>query len=155
MIACTKGVIRSARYMDDGYAIAKDISTLQEVRRRLKEIADRAGLTINEKRTHIFNMETDVVTFLKKRTFLTATGKIVMRLTRKNITEEMKRLKYQQREYAAGRMPLSVIIQSHECWCSYARKYQAYHALVAVTDRYCKYFNIPWKEARKAWKKKR
>ena len=90
--------------MDDGYAVCSDKSAaavIEEIREQTKAL----GLTINEKRTCKHYMKNESVTFLKKRTFIDE-GKIVMRLTRKNVRLELSRLKYQAQKVKEGVMPI-------------------------------------------------
>lgn len=155
MIACNPDVLGSGRYMDDGYAITKTLEAAHKVEQDFIAAAQRKGLVVNEKRMQIYNMEKDVITFLKKRTSMTESGKIIMRLTRENIRDEIRRIKYQKKEYDAGRMPMESIEQSIECWSAYAVKYQSYKARVRVLDCYAKTFGIPWENVRKYLKKRK
>jgi hypothetical protein len=155
MIECDPNVIAYGRYMDDGYIIMKSKEDLRDLSQRFKIKCNDMGMILNEKHTKMSWMEKDSITFLKKRTFVSETGKIVMRLTRKNVTFELRRLKMQRKALDRGEMPMSSIRDSFQCWCSYARKYNSYHAMVTVTKRYCEYFNIEWSEAKRLWKKKK
>lgn len=149
MIACDPDVISSGRYMDDGYAIVPTLEAAHRIEGKFRDKAKSLRLTVNEKRLQIYSMETDVVTFLKKRTSMTETGKIIMRLVRKNVRDELRRIKFQKEQFDAGRMQMRPIEQSIEEWCAYARKYHAYKARVRVLDTYAKTFGIPWEKVRK------
>lgn len=152
MLACDPDVIRSSgRYMDDGYIIVRTLDAAHRVIAKYRTKAEQMGLIVNEKRLQIYNMSKDVVTFLKKRTSITESGKIVMRLTRENVRNEIRRIKYHKKEYDAGRMPMYAIEQSIQCWISYASKYNSYKARIRVLDFYAKIFNIPWDVIRKRY----
>lgn len=57
-----------------------------------------------------------------------------MRLTRKNIADEKRKIGYLKEEYEAGRMPMSAVLQSYQTWRSYAQKYNSY-GVVGNMDR--------------------
>lgn len=149
MFACNPDVIGSGRYMDDGYAITATKEAARKAEQDFRRKAGQLGLSVNEKRLQIYNMEKDVVTFLKKRTSMTESGKIIMRITRENVRNELRRIKFQKEQFDAGQMSMSAIKQSIECWSNYAAKYQSYKARVRVLDYYAKTFEIPWKEVQK------
>ena len=138
---CTqKDVLGNGRYMDDGYIIAKSKSYLQDQFLELERRSKRLGLKLNYKRTKIYDMSKEPVTFLKKKTLITDTGKIVMMITRKNVNNEIRRLKYYYEEYKEGRVPLESIQQSMTSWLSYANNYHSYYSIELVKDLYFKYF---------------
>ena len=154
MIECDPAIIASGRYMDDGYFIAKRKNDIKNLVKRFEFGCKKKGLEINPKHTKLHWMEKDSITFLKKRTFITETGKIVMRLTRENVTMELHRLDQQKKAYDRKLIPMKAIEMSFQCWCSYAIKYNSYHSMITVTRRYCDRFNVSWEEARALWKKK-
>lgn len=124
-----------ARYNDDSYFICRD---RQEALRCLEAITAKAaelGLEIHKTKTKIHSLATDDFVFLKKRVHITDTGRIILRLTRANIRREEERIRLQREEYDAGRMPLQAILQSYQCWRSYAQTYNA-HEAVHRMDRY-------------------
>ena len=124
-----------ARYNDDSYFICRD---RPEALRCLEAITAKAaelGLEIHRAKTKIHNLASDDFTYLKKRVHITGTGRIVLRLTRANIRREEARIRLQRAEYDAGRMPLRTILQSYQCWRSYAQSYNA-HEAVHRMDRY-------------------
>ena len=118
-----------ARYNDDSYMI---LPTRAEAEHCLQELTRKAaeyGLEVHPRKTKIHNLASDDFVFLKKRVHITDTGRILLRLTRANISREEKRIRVQRAEYDAGRMDPSVILQSYQCWRSYAQKYNAYGAV--------------------------
>ena len=104
---------------------------LNEIKKKAKEL----GLEINERKVKIHNLASDDFVFLKKRVHLTDSGKVILRLTRANIIREEQRIRDHMKEYNAGRMPFMVILQSYQCWRSYAKTYNAY-AAVGRMDKY-------------------
>lgn len=123
-----------ARYMDDSYMILPNREYAEYCLKRIKEKVQAKGMEINDKKTVIHNMTSDDFVFLKKRIHIADTGKIIMRLTRKNFKEEKQRIRHQRAEYDAGRLPLYSIIQSYNSWRGYAKKYNSYHTVGKMDD---------------------
>lgn len=123
------------RYNDDSYIIHPNreyaLHCLDGIRRKAEEL----GIEIHEGKTKVHNLATDDFEYLKKRIHITETGKIIFRITRKNILREENRIRTQAEEYQAGRIPLRTVLQSYQCWRSYAQKCQCYDA-VGNMDRY-------------------
>lgn len=80
------------RYMDDGYIISNSKKYLNFCLDVIIEICDILQVKLNLKKTHIFKLSTGF-SFLKRKYLLTNTGKIVIRLARKNIIYERRKLR--------------------------------------------------------------
>lgn len=123
------------RYNDDSYIIHPSreyaLRCLEGICRRAEEL----GIRIHTRKTKVHNLATDDFEYLKKRIHITETGKILFRITRKNIQREEERIQSQAEEYRVGRIPLHTVLQSYQCWRSYAQKCQCYGA-VGNMDRY-------------------
>lgn len=113
------------RYMDDLYVISEDIDKLQEARRDITKMSEALGLQINEKRTQIVKFDGGHFTYLKKRFYITPSGKIVMRLAPANVRRRRRKLKSQKRLYDNGKIGLDAVEQSYQSWRSYASKCNA------------------------------
>lgn len=150
-LECSPLVLRSGRFMDDGYAICRTKKDAQKILDEVYEYSYMLNLEINPKHTRISYMKTDSIIFLKKRTRITKTGKIIMRLTRENVKSELKRIDYQSRSKI---QPMESIIQSFKAWSSYALKYGAYYQVVKVSHYFSTIFNIQYKEVKELWTKK-
>lgn len=155
MIAATKGVLDSGRYMDDGWAISGNRDVLVDLNERFSRKAAAMGLTVNKKHTGITCMEHGSVTFLKKRTSISETGRIVMKLDRRNVRDALRRIKWQKAALDAGEMPMEAIVQSFECWCAYARKIDGNKQALRVANVWAETFGVPWEEALRAVNGKR
>lgn len=129
------GVHCFARYNDDSCLIHQDRRYAEHCLKRITAKAAELGLEVHLAKTRIHNLATDDFTFLKKRVHITDTGRIIFRLTRANIRREESRIRDQRAEYDAGRMKLAAVLQSYQCWRSYAKKYNAYGA-VGNMDKY-------------------
>lgn len=142
-------VLAYGRYMDDGYAICHTLEDARQALKDIRRISSELGLVINDNRTGISNMRTDSVVWLKKRTHLTDTGKIIMQITRENVRNELRNLKRQKRLVDNGEMPVDVVYQSILCWCSYANKYNSKKQVYRVAQEFSRIFNVPWDIAKK------
>lgn len=161
MLMCDRRVLDSGRYMDDGYAICHTKEDARSVLSDIRKMSDKLRLTLNEKRTRIFWMKKDSVVWLKKRTFISDTGKIYMEITNRNVRDEIRRIKKQKELIDEGLMPRFVADISIECWCAYAKNYNSYNKMWRVVDFYSETFGVPWSECKvllrrthKGWRKK-
>ena len=154
MLACNPKVIDSGRYMDDGYAICHTKEDAREVLNSILNMANKLGLVINQKRTKICWMKKDSVTWLKKRTSISNSGKIIMRLTRENVKEELHRLNVQKKLVDSGIMPREIADISIECWCAYAMGYDSRKIMMRVVKTYMQLFDVPWNVAKILFKRR-
>jgi hypothetical protein len=125
-----------ARYMDDSYLIHHDIHYLKYCLNVMKELSSRLGLTYNEKHTYIVPFATGNFTYLKRRFFLTNTGKIVMRIDPKTITKNRQLLKKQFKLLQQGKIELESIFQSYQSRLSYFKKCRTYYSRLNLEKLY-------------------
>lgn len=144
MLACEPCVLASGRYMDDMWAICHTKEEARRVLEKIIQVSEMLGLVLNMKRTRISYMKTDSVLWLKKRTFIDDNGKIIMQLSRKNVTDKIKQLYYQKEKVDAGEMPIRVAFDSMQCWCSYAVKYKSRKQMIRVVKVFMELFDVPW-----------
>ena len=119
------------RYMDDSHLIHKDIDYLQYCLQVVEEMAADIGLNLNQKRTQIVRLD-EHFEYLKKRIHMTETGKVIMRLTRKNITKRRQLLRKQKQMLDEGRIQFETIRQSYQSWRGYAIKYDSYQTVQSM-----------------------
>ena len=114
------------RYNDDSYLIHEDIEQLKYCLQEIDNRCQELGITLNTKRVKLIKFkDRQVFTFLKKRFLLTASGKVVVRLSKKNIVNQRRRLRKYRKLLDAGEIKEESIIQSYDCWRSYAEKYNS------------------------------
>lgn len=114
------------RYNDDSYLIHEDIEHLKYCLQEIEKHCEELGITLNTKRVKLIKFkDRQVFTFLKKRFLLTASGRVIVRLAKKNITNQRRRLKKYKRLLDVGERKEESIIQSYDCWRSYAEKYDS------------------------------
>lgn len=86
------GIKGYGRYMDDGNLIHESREYLETTcREALKAKAEDLGLTLNQKKTRVTPL-TDTFTFLKTRFTLTATGKVILKVSRRSTTTIRRKL---------------------------------------------------------------
>lgn len=82
------------RYMDDFIIISESKEKLKEVRHFIEEYLETRGMKLNDKKTQLFVI-TQPINFLGFDYHLTATGKVIMKMARRAITREKRRIKKQ------------------------------------------------------------
>lgn len=115
------------KYMDDSYCLYDDIDYLFFIEQQVRIMSADIGLELNG-RTRVVPL-TDGFMYLKKRFRLTESGKVVVRLSRNNITAHRVKIKKQAKKGIDAK-------QSHECWRGYAKHYNAHDTLVSMDALY-------------------
>ena len=82
------------RYMDDIVILGNSKEKLREVKSFINDYLAERGMALNTKKTQLFKI-TQPISFLGFDYILTETGKIVMKMNRKTVTREKKRVKKQ------------------------------------------------------------
>lgn len=114
-ITIVRGHRRAGRYMDDIYIIHHDLDYLKETLNGIYEQAEKLGLYINEKKTHICRLS-DRFTYLQMRYQLTDTGKVIRRVKPETITRERRKLKKYRKLLDKGEVTYENIKQSYKSW---------------------------------------
>ena len=114
-ITIVRGHRRAGRYMDDIYIIHHDLGYLKETLKGVSEQAEKLGLYINEKKTHICKLS-DKFAYLQMRYQLTETGKVVKRVKPATITRERRKLKKYKKLLDNGEVTYKNIEQSYKSW---------------------------------------
>ena len=147
-IAGDPHVIDAGWYMDDGYIITHTKDEARNALTRVIALSDKYHLQINFKRTKINWMEKDTVLWLKKRTHLTPSGKIIMKLVPGNIKDQIMRINEYKYMIDKGWMPQEPADISIMCWMTYSKPYNSNYQRLRVLRHYCNKFNIPWNTVR-------
>lgn len=154
MLACEPSVIASGRYMDDMWAICRTKEEASAALNKIVTMSAQLGLELNMNRTRISYMKKDSVVWLKKRTRIDDNGKIVMQLSRKNVADKIKQLRYQKRMIESGKMPRRVAFESMQCWCSYAVKYNSRKQMLRVVKTFMELYEVPWDVAKRLFRRR-
>lgn len=108
------------RYMDDFVLIHEDRAVLENALNVITEKLAALGLTLNAK-TQIAKLEQGV-TWLKWRFILTDTGKVIMKISRKSVIKERRKLKRMAALAASGRIPVDALKESFDSWKAHAQR---------------------------------
>ena len=117
-----------ARYMDDGYAIFRTKEGAIKVRELLYKWAAELKININPKKIKILKLSQSFI-FLKKRFFLTNTGRVVIRLNRDNIYKHKRKIKKLLGLVNQGKLALEDVKAAHSSWMGQASKFHNYKAI--------------------------
>lgn len=137
-----------ARYNDDGYLIHESKEYLQECLARIKDLCRELKITLNLKKTHIVKLSHGFK-FLKARIYLTASGKIVKKISKKSIVAERRKLKKLKIKLRSGIIDYKHIEMQYQSWRAFAKKFDAYHT-ISNMDKLYKELYIDDKEVKAA-----
>ena len=126
------------RYMDDFYIISEDIQLLKNILIKIKEVSCELHLTLNDEKTIIYPFSHfPVFTFLKCRTNITNTGKIIMRNVPGNYKAKRHLIKKQAKLINDGMIDENYALQSYKTWEQYAlRRKQSYKSVKNIRKFY-------------------
>lgn len=127
---CTivKGCKYYGRYMDDLYVIHHDKEFLKQLLVEIEQYSNELGLKLNTKKTQINRIDKCFI-FLKLRTRLTPTGKVIRNPSKKNITRMRRKLKkLKKKDYISD----NELIQLNKSFIGNLKKYQSYHTIQSL-----------------------
>ena len=110
-----RGVRRYGRYMDDIYAICRTKEELESVIAGISEQAESLGLFINRKKTRIVKLS-GKFKYLQVKYSLSASGKVVKRISPQSVARERKKLKAYKRLLDKREMEYPLIEQAYKSW---------------------------------------
>lgn len=129
------------RYMDDGYLIHRDKKVLTACLEKIKELCDKLGIVLNQKKTQIVKLSHGF-TWLKTRFFLTETGKVIRRISKSSIVRERRKLKRLYKKLLAGKISMDDVRHSWASWLGYARRFRSYKTILNMQVLYVRLFVI-------------
>jgi hypothetical protein len=124
-----------ARYNDDGYLIHPSKEYLQECLEQMKVICDWLHIRLNVKKTQIVKISHGFK-FLKARIYMTASGKIVRKISKKSIVTERRKLKKLKVKLEQGCIDMPHIEMQYQSWRSFAMKFDAWHTVQNMDKLY-------------------
>ena len=133
-----------ARYMDDGYLIHPSKEYLKKCLAGIKEMCDRLGITLNERKTQIVKLSHGF-TWLKVRFFLTPTGKIVRKMYKRSITVMRRKMKKLAAKLAEGRIAFEDVTTMWQSWRNYALKHDAWRTVQSMAALFDRLFIYDWR----------
>lgn len=134
------------RYTDDSYIIHESKDFLNQVLNGVLEIANKLGLVINPKKTHIAKIS-QTFTFLQIKYSITETGRIIKRINSKAITRERRKLKAYKRLLNNKRITYQEIENIFKGWMASNYKNMSMQQITNMTQLYYNLFEeVPkWK----------
>ena len=147
------GIKGYARYMDDGYLIHESKAHLKHCLRRIYEVCQELGITLNPKKVRIRRLS-DGFDFLKVRFRLTTSGKVVRRGNRESIRIMRRKLKkfkdwldhgrvvHIHGETARKAFPLQDICSAYASWRSHMAKGHNYWRIKRMDDYFMDLFGL-------------
>ena len=133
-----------ARYMDDGYVIVNNKEEAKLCQKRIIEECKKLNIIINPKKFKIHKIDRCFV-WLKKRIFVTDTGKVIIRPSKNAVTRERRRLKKFAKKLEQGKIPYKDIERSYMSWRGdIIKNYKCvYHIIHNMDKLYNKLFIEP------------
>lgn len=123
-----KGIHGYGRYMDDTYAICRTKEEAQEIIEDMRRLCAELGINLNMKKTHIHKLDT-TFSFLQTRFTLTENGYVIMRIGRKSMMRNNKRLNKLSNKLAQEEISYVGCIQSYESYRGRLKRYNSTAAL--------------------------
>lgn len=106
------------RYMDDGILLFETKQQAHKALDQLIEVANKRSIIINRKKTKIIKLSRGF-TFLKTRFILDKKGKVILRVSRKNIMRQKTKLKKLAILVHEGKLKLVDICTEYASWLGY------------------------------------
>lgn len=116
------------RYNDDTVIIHKDRQFLQKLLTEYKELTNKLGLSINDKKTQIVPLKNGF-TILKMRYLISDTGKINVIPCRKTFKREREKIKKLSKMELYRLRPKGLTVEQYRGWRGNIRKYNCYQRL--------------------------
>lgn len=123
-----KGCHFYGRYMDDTYIIHKSKDFLKDLLTEYKEIAERLGIKLNEKKTQIIKLEKGFI-FLQMKYRLTETGKVIVIPCRKSVIRERRKIKKLFKKVKNNELPISAIEEQYKSWRGNIVRFNSYKSV--------------------------
>lgn len=140
------GVKFYARYNDDGYLIHHSKAFLQNCLAKMEEICKEWHITLNRVKTHIVKLSHGFK-FLKARIYLTKTGKVLRKISKKSITTERRKLKKLKVKLRDGCIDFAHIAMQYQSWRSFAKKFSAWRTIQSMDALFKQLYIDQLKEA--------
>lgn len=117
------------RYMDDGYAICKDLEEAKKCKKALEVLSKELDLPLNTNKVTINKLNNTFV-FLKKRIILLPTGKVLIKINKKSAYRARRKLRKLHKKQID-------ITNVYNIWYGICKKYDNYY----ITKNYNKLYN--------------
>lgn len=139
----TFGINGYGRFMDDGYIISNNIKDIHKYLDKLYELCNELGIIINPKKIVICRIDHGFI-FLKKRIRLLENGNVIMKLSRKSLLRERRKLKKLYKKLIDGKIQFQQIEEQYRSWRGNASRYKNYKSVCNMDRLYNKLFIEPF-----------
>ena len=137
------------RYMDDFYLIHESKDYLKECLSFIRNYVEERGMSLNEKKTKVVPL-TQGVDWLGFKFYMTSSGKVVQRLSRKSILHHKRKLKKMRRLLTEGRIDFGACKDAHRGWKAHAKRGDTYYLIRKMDGLFSELFKEELtKEAKK------
>lgn len=133
------------RYMDDFYLIHEDKEYLKECLGFIKDYVEKRGMSLNEKKTKIVPL-TQGADFLGFRFYMTETGKVVQKLSRKSIIHHKRKLRKMKKLLDEGKVSIEDCEAAHRGWKAHAKRGDTYYLVKKMDAFYKELFTMKEEE---------
>lgn len=103
------------RYMDDWYIISDNVNELNDILYEVESLASDLGMHLNLNKTHIAPIYR-TFKYLQNKYYLTDTGRLVIRINPKRISEMRRRLKKLANKVHNGDIPYAYAEEMFRSW---------------------------------------
>lgn len=129
------------RYMDDTLFVVRTKQEAYNVIEAARQASTKSGLIMNENKTHITPL-TGWFKYCQWRFHMTDTGRIVVKPSRRSITNMNHKLKSFSRKVKAGEMSIREICLDYGCWCSYIKHSDSHNILLKTNRHFYRLFGF-------------
>jgi retron-type reverse transcriptase len=116
------------RYNDDFYIIGNTKEELKHCLEWITKQAEARGLRLNTKKTKIVSLQAGI-NFLGFHTYMTKSGKVVMRIKAKSKSRERQKLRKHKKKLIAGEMTMAAVREGYKAWKAHASRGNTYYVL--------------------------
>lgn len=139
------GIKEYGRYMDDGYLIHQSKAYLRKCLDKMRVLCRELGICLNERKTHIIKL-THGFTYLKARTKLLPSGKIVRKMCKTSVARERRKIKRFSRLLERGLVSADDVEMSFQSWKAYAKRFASGIAIANMDRLYNMLFRTAGKK---------
>lgn len=127
------------RYMDDFYLIHEDKEYLKECFKIIRDYVGSRRMELNEKKTKIVPLKQGV-DWLGFRFYMTDSGKVVQKLSKKSIEHHKRKLKKMRKLLTEGKVTLTACKEAHQGWKAHAKRGDTYYLIRKMDKLFAELF---------------
>lgn len=135
------GIKDLERYMDDTLFVVRTIQEAYNLIEIAKQAAAKSGLVLNENKTHITPL-TGWFKYCQWRFHMTDTGRIVVKPSRRSVTNMNHKLKSFSRKVYAGEKSIRETCLDYGCWCAYIKHSNSHNILLKTNRHFYRLFGF-------------